>query len=67
MINFNHLKENNVTYLEHAKFALGICFNMACSCLWFAVHGVVPQIQIPQVFNLEAMSEYLKGKNEKRS
>ncbi len=66
-LDFNHLKDRNVTYLEHAKFALGICANLACSCVWFAVHGVLPCVQIPESFNLEAMAEYLRIKNEEGS
>mgnify|MGYP001285531139 CR=1 FL=1 len=56
-----------MTYVEHAKFALGMCLQMFCSCLWFAIHGVIPYVQIPTAFNLEAMSEYLRGKDEERS
>ena len=64
---FHHLTKANVTYIQHAKFALSIGFKMFFSCLFFLVHGIVPFFQIPNSFNLCRMSEYMKGKNEERS
>ena len=66
MINFNHLKEVDLTYLEHARFALGIGLKMLFSCVFFLIHGVVPFIQVPAILNLECMSEYMREKNEQR-
>ena len=66
-IDFEHLKKAGLTYTQHAKFALSIGINLACSSVWFLVHGGVPFLQIPQSLNLESVSTYLRQKNEERS
>ena len=55
-----HLKENNETYLNHLKFAWVAAFHMLISCCFFLVHGLIPAIPIPKLFNLEAMYRKLK-------
>ena len=56
-----------MTYKEHAKFALSIGFRTLFSASFFLVHGVVPFLQIPMLFNLESMSKFYGEKNEERS
>ena len=57
---FGHLKENNETYVSHLKFAWTVAFYMFMSCCFFLVHGIIPTIKIPKLFNLEAMSRKLR-------
>lgn len=67
MIDFNHLKENNTSYREHAIFAVSVGLRTAFSSIFFLIHGVLPFIQVPAFLNLEAMAHYYGKKNEKRS
>ena len=55
------------TYLQHMKFAVTIAGRMLVSSAFFLTHGVMPFINIPSIYNLESMFNFLKEKNEKRS
>jgi len=55
-----HLKNNNETYFSHLVFAWKVAFNMLSSFLCFAIHGLLPFIPIPKMFNLGAMTHKLK-------
>tara|TARA_B100000214_G_scaffold53891_2_gene34341 strand:- start:4050 stop:4262 length:213 start_codon:yes stop_codon:yes gene_type:complete len=65
-LDFKHLSRNNMSYVEHARFALSICVKMVFSSVFFLIHGFMPCLQIPQSFNLSAMSDYMDKKNEER-
>lgn len=55
-----HLEENNETYLSHLKFAWTAGFYMfGCAC-FFLVHGLIPLIPIPKLFNLSCMSQKVR-------
>tara|TARA_R100001086_G_scaffold226082_1_gene144623 strand:- start:73 stop:282 length:210 start_codon:yes stop_codon:yes gene_type:complete len=55
-----HLEENNETYLSHLKFAWTAAFHMIISSCFFLVHGLVPLIPIPKLFNLGRMSQRMR-------
>ena len=63
ILDFNHLKKRNVTYVEHFKFAFSTGIRMLISSVFFLIHGIIPIVQIPLPFNLGKMSEYLSNKN----
>jgi len=67
MIDFKHLKDNNISYKDHAVFALTIGARAAFSSVFFLVHGVLPFVQIPTFLNLESMNKFYGEKNEERS
>lgn len=64
---FKHLKEKNVSYLNHARFALGIGLRLACSSIMFVLHAILPIIPIPYMFNLESTGLYLFEKDNSLS
>ena len=55
-----HLTDNNETYLTHLKFACSIGLGFFCRSVFFTVHGILPMIQIPKRFNLDATCELLR-------
>jgi hypothetical protein len=55
-----HLEENNETYLSHLKFAWTAGFYMFVSSCFFLVHGLIPLIPIPKLFNLSRMSQKVR-------
>ena len=64
---FKHLKERNVSYMTHARFALGIGLRLACSSVIFILHAVLPIIPIPYALNLESTGLYLFEKDNSLS
>ena len=55
----NHLKENNVSYLQHLRFAAGVSVRLFASSAYFIVHALLPFVPIPYWFNLESTALYL--------
>jgi hypothetical protein len=57
-----HLRENNEAYFSHLKFAGGMGLSLILRGVIFLVHGLIPIISVPKIFNLEAtvkkMSEW---------
>ncbi len=64
---FKHLKERQVSYLDHARFALTISARLAISSIAFLIHAILPLIPVPQSLNLEATSLYLFEKDNSLS
>ena len=60
----NHLKENNETYFSHLKFASCVGLSLVGRGIIFIVHGLLPIIRIPKIFNLEATGKKLIEWNE---
>ena len=59
----NHLKENNVSYLQHLRFAAGVSVRLFASSVYFIVHALLPFVPIPYWLNLESTALYLFEKN----
>ncbi|MET0071583.1 MAG: DUF6356 family protein [Candidatus Thiodiazotropha sp.] len=59
-----HLNEQDITYIQHANFALGIALRLSASVVVFALHGLFPWISIQRHLDLEATSAYLQRQNE---
>ena len=55
-----HLKENNETYFGHLKFAWTAAFHMLVSSCCLLVHGLLPLIPTPRLFNIATMARKLK-------
>ena len=64
---FKHLKERQVSYLDHARFALTIAARLAVSSIAFLIHAILPLIPIPESLNLEATGLYLFEKDNSLS
>tara|TARA_Y100001937_G_scaffold128199_1_gene202963 strand:+ start:3832 stop:4032 length:201 start_codon:yes stop_codon:yes gene_type:complete len=60
---FKHLKENEISYLGHFLFAMGISWRLSISSLIFMIHALLPVISIPDRYNLDAMALFLFEKN----
>lgn len=58
-----HTRQQGVTYLEHMFFALGIALRLANSVIAFALHGLLPFIDIKEDLDLEATARFLNAKN----
>ena len=41
-----HLKENNVSYFKHMKYALGYSKESAKAMFYFAVHAFLPDVYV---------------------
>ena len=61
---FKHLKENNISYLEHLRFACKIGLTLIFRGYVFLIHGFFPFANIPEKWNLEKTSEDLENWNE---
>lgn len=59
-----HTRQQGVTYIEHARFAMGIANRLFISTMVFAVHALMPFIPIKQEHDLEAMTAYLNERND---
>ena len=55
----NHLKENNETYFNHLRFAGRIGLSLIFRGVVFLLHGLLPVLNVPRIFNLEATIEKL--------
>jgi hypothetical protein len=53
----SHLRENNETYFSHLKFAGWVGLSLILRGVIFLVHGILPIIRVPKIFNLEATVE----------
>ena len=53
MIDFNHLNKNKETYFSHFKFAVSVSLNLFIRSIFFLIHGFVPFVQIPKIFNID--------------
>ena len=59
-----HLRENNETYLSHLSFAGRVGLSLIFRGMIFLVHGLLPIIMIPKIFNLEATIKKLSDWEE---
>tara|TARA_R100000808_G_C2140365_1_gene148182 strand:- start:412 stop:651 length:240 start_codon:yes stop_codon:yes gene_type:complete len=59
MLESNHLKNNGVTYLEHAFFAIPIAIRMLLSSLLLTIHAILPFIKMPESLSILGVSNYL--------
>ena len=59
-----HTQEQGVTYMEHWYFAMGIAGRLLISVMAFAIHAILPFIEIKQRHDLEATMAYLNERNE---
>lgn len=59
-----HTQQQGVTYIEHWHFAMGIACRLLVSIVAFALHAVMPFIDIAQRHDLEATMAYLNERNE---
>jgi len=50
-----HLNDNNETYIKHLVFATKVGINFIVSGMFFMIHGILPFIPIPKLFNFETM------------
>ena len=60
MLDLNHCKENDETYLSHFKFAIKIGFRLSLSGVIFIFHAILPIFSIPKGYNIDCIHEYVK-------
>ena len=63
--NRDHLKEVDMTYWQHMRFAASIALQLLVGSTLFLVHGFVPFVQFDR-YNLEEISKYLRNIHDKR-
>jgi len=61
MIDLNHLSKNKESYFSHFKFAAGIGINLFIRSVFFLIHGFVPIIQIPKIFNINCTLSFIEN------
>ncbi|MBT3045743.1 MAG: DUF6356 family protein [Candidatus Thiodiazotropha sp.] len=59
-----HLHEQDISYIQHASFALGIALRLSASVVMFTLHGLLPWISIQRRYDLEATSVFLVQQND---
>ena len=57
---FEHLENSDQTYLVHLKFAWTVAFYMLFSFCFLLIHGLLPFIPIPKLFNISGMTRKMK-------
>ena len=62
----SHPSKQGETYLQHMRFTAAVASRMILSSVFFLTHGFLPFVDIPAVYNLENMIQFLKEKDEKR-
>jgi len=55
-----HLKENKETYFNHLVFAWRAAFYMLVSSCFLLIHGLLPIISPPKLFNIENISRKMR-------
>ena len=60
-----HLKETNHTYFSHFLFAISISFGLVYRSIFFLIHGLMPNILVPEHLNLSKTSKWLNSLNKK--
>lgn len=58
-----HPHQQGISYVEHARFAIGIAYRLLMSVMAFAVHAILPFIPIEPRFDLESTAAYLAERN----
>jgi hypothetical protein len=59
-----HPHQQGISYAEHWYFAMGIAVQLMICVIKFALHAMLPAIQIEPRFDLEAMIAYLHERNQ---
>jgi hypothetical protein len=59
-----HLKNNNETYVRHLIFAAKVGINFIACGIFFIIHGIIPFIPIPKLFNFETMVHKINEWND---
>jgi len=59
-----HTEKQGVTYMEHLVFAVSIAARLFSSAIIFALHGILPFIDIRKELDLEATRQYLDEQND---
>ncbi len=71
MFNFNeedmkHLEENNVSYMKHFKFAVGIGIRLAYASICIFIHAIYPNILCTTTSNeISRLNSLLNCKKDK--
>ena len=55
-----HLRENKETYFSHLVFAWRAAFHMIFSSCCLLIHGLLPFIPTPRLFNISYMARKLR-------
>ena len=55
-----HLKQNNESYVTHFIFAWRAAFYMSISSCFLLIHGLLPIIPVPRLFNIESMARKMR-------
>lgn len=58
-----HTQQQGITYFEHLYFAMGIAWRLSSSAMAFAMHAIFPFIDINNVLDLEATTDFLQQRN----
>ena len=59
-----HTQKQGVTYFDHLDFAIGISIRLLISVVAFALHAILPFIDIAPRHDLEATMAFLNERNE---
>ena len=59
-----HPHQQGISYAEHWVFAMGIAYHLMACAIKFALHAMLPAIQIEPRFDLEATIAYLHERNQ---
>ena len=59
-----HLKESKHTYFSHFVFAASVSLGLMYRSVFFLIHGLMPNILIPEHLNLSKTSQWLSSKNK---
>ena len=59
-----HTQAQGITYLEHLLFAVSIASRLFNSVIVFALHGLLPFIEISKELDLEATAAFINEQND---
>ena len=59
-----HTQQQGVTYMEHLAFAVGVAVRLFVSAFVFALHGILPFVDIRKDLDLEATRDFLDEQND---
>lgn len=59
----HHVRQQGLTYCEHASFALAIAWRLFNTVVIFTLHGLFPFIHIEPRLDLEATGRFIEQQN----
>jgi len=59
MFDWNHLKNTDIGYINHFKFATSMALRLIPTVILLLVHAILPFVKVPKALSIAGASNYL--------